>query len=164
MKVRASRRQWIASNIAKADAAASACPLSANNGIRRRRMPAASTVSKRFNSRPVARFTSSERGRSQFSLARLGSPPLRSSRRVDQNCRLGSALALLAESSLPHRRTRSSSQTSICALDWVGGWVDVRPMGVHGLQAHSISDVSQLSTGFSSQSLPSIRKPGEVVT
>src|SRR5262245_26524724 len=44
-----------------------------------------------------------------------------------------------ADLSPPHRRTRSSSQTWICALVWVGGCVSTRPMGAHGLQRHSIS-------------------------
>src|SRR5262245_64596818 len=37
-------------------------------------------------------------------------------------------------------------------------------MGAHGLQRHSISVVSQGSTGFSSQLLPTIRKPDGNVT
>ena len=36
--------------------------------------------------------------------------------------------------------------------------------GSHGAQRHSITEVSQLSTGLSSQSLPTRRQPGDGVT
>jgi len=67
-------------------------------------------------------------------------------------------------SGAPHRRPMSSRQISIRARDWEGGagW-DARG-GIHGVQRHSISEVSQWRTGRSSQSLPTRRRPGDGVT
>src|SRR5262245_23992982 len=76
----------------------------------------------------------------------------------------GSAPVQLAGLSPPHRRARSSSLTWICALALVGGSVAPRPIDAHGLQRHSISVVSQCSTDFSSQPLPTICKPDGKVT
>lgn len=75
------------------------------------------------------------------------------------------AAVWVAALSLPHSRTKSSFQISIFTRDLVGAsnGSDLDE-GVHGLQRHSISDVSQSNTGFSIQALPSILNPGSKVT
>jgi hypothetical protein len=74
------------------------------------------------------------------------------------------ATSWLPKLSPPHRRTRSSPQTLILAWDWVAGTEKARDDGAHGLRRHSISEVSQCSTGLSNQALPSLLKPGGGVT